>query len=409
MATNSRPIPGVVCESPNFALVFLNFLMENRKLHHIPKSSEEYTKSSTINKIVGLLGFILLGAGLALLQTEFEIEVFGTVSREDDYSVLAPDGGIVESVHIKEGDAVEAGQVIIKLDPVPLDLSILAKQRELAAMESQLRINDLAAREFTVKPGSVELIVSQEKHELLGKISEIQKDLIHRLEQLERNKDITTVELQEERIKQLRLELERLETEVRADWLAGGAQDLDLERLQLDKQRLQSGVDLLKKEIALLEKQRSRLTIRSPISGTITRLDFRYSGLIAQKGDLLFDVTDPNSAYIVELLVPERNVDLIKPGVPARMESEVFDSTIEGYITGTVQTISMDSEPHGASSKGPALFEVEVLVDETPLPLVLGSRLKTSIILGQRSIWEVFFQPRGASSSNRQSEGEAVL
>lgn len=383
--------------------------MENKKLHYTPTHTEEYTQSSPINKVVGFLGFVLLIAGLALLQTEFEIEAFGTISRDDDYSVLAPDEGIIEAVHFDEGDSVEAGQVIIELDPVPIDLSILAKQRELAAMESQLRVNDLASREYTVKPGSVDLIVSQEKHNLLGKISEIQKDLINRLEQLERNKDITTVELQEERIKQLRLELERLETEVRADWLASGAQELDQERFQIEKQRLERGVVLLKGEITLLEKQRARLAIRAPISGTITRLDFRYPGLVAQKGDLLFDITDPFSPYVVELLVPERNVDLIKSGTPVRMESEVFDSTIEGYITGTVQSISLDSEPHGASSDGPALFEVEVLVDKTPLPLVLGSRLKTSIILGERSIWEVFFQPRGTSSSLRQSDEEGIL
>lgn len=358
------------------------------------QSSQVEVSNSLINRSIGLLGFVVFCLGLLLLRTDFEVIANGTVTREDELTVYAPRTGVVESVNYREGDFVEQGVVIIQLEGDELSLQLLTKRRELAELEYRLGVNKLAIREFEVKPAEIEVLVAADKKRLLTEISSIQDDLVKRWEALERNSDIRTIELQQERINQLRVGLEQLETQVHAQWLESGLQDIDKEKLVLEQGRLNRAIALANEEISVLESEQKRLRIIAPFDGHLTRMDIRHPGRVAMEGQQLFRIANPDSPYVVEALVPERNVDLIRPGNSVRMESEVFNTLMEGKIQGTVIRIAPDAESPSLTDNKPSQFEVEIRVDETPLPLVLGSSLKTYILLGKRSLWDMLLDRR---------------
>ncbi len=63
--------------------------------------------------------FVFLGGWAMLAHLDSATMAFGAVQAEGAHKVVEhPDGGVVTAILVKEGDAVQAGQVLIKLDPV---------------------------------------------------------------------------------------------------------------------------------------------------------------------------------------------------------------------------------------------------------------------------------------------------
>jgi len=86
--------------------------------------------------IVGVLGLLLLVGGFgtwaAMTQISGAVIASGQIEVDQNRQVVQhPDGGVVEEILVEEGNAVDAGTVLIRLDPNEL-------QSELAIVESQL-------------------------------------------------------------------------------------------------------------------------------------------------------------------------------------------------------------------------------------------------------------------------------
>ena len=86
--------------------------------------------------IVGVLGLLLLvgGFGTWAVMTQISGAVIAGGQIEVDQNrqvVQHPDGGVVEAILVEEGEAVKAGDVLLRLDPTDL-------QSELSIVESQL-------------------------------------------------------------------------------------------------------------------------------------------------------------------------------------------------------------------------------------------------------------------------------
>lgn len=67
-----------------------------------------------------------------------EIQVQGRVEAPDRYRAAAPGAGWVEAVNVREGDQVQAGDILIKLDPRDFTTALTQAQAELADIKAQL-------------------------------------------------------------------------------------------------------------------------------------------------------------------------------------------------------------------------------------------------------------------------------
>ena len=67
-----------------------------------------------------------------------EIEIQGKVEAPDRYRAAAPGAGWVESVNVREGDRVEAGTILVKLDPRDFSTALTQAEAELADIQAQL-------------------------------------------------------------------------------------------------------------------------------------------------------------------------------------------------------------------------------------------------------------------------------
>jgi multidrug resistance efflux pump len=367
-------------------------MTDNRAFFMGTESIERHPVAQTVaaNKVFfwffGVAGLVLVAAGLLSLRMEKTIRASGVVMAAEEYFVFAPAAGILEGHAARIGDQVEAGEPLFSLAGDDLDLKILEKDRQLHELRARIEETAVALREAEIRPAEPALMTAKERLELLEQIRSIQGDIVQAWERLEGERAIRGLEYNLQRVASLRTRLEEIDSRLLAQWSEAGLVELRRESLDNQARSLEGLADLLDREIRLLQKQRDSLRVAAPISGRIVDIYYRYPGMALREGDRVLKIVNEEACYRVKAFVGERNVDLLQVGTRARMESQVFDSLFEGYVRGRVSRIVGEASRGVEGGRETPLYEVNIRVEETPYPLVLGSRMEIDFLLGRESL-----------------------
>lgn len=360
------------------------------------------------------LGLLMVSFGVFSLKLERTINATGVVMANVERYILAPANGAIVAHYARIGDHVEAGDPLFSMETYMLDLAILERSRDLLTAESDLEATEWALRELEIRPGDAATLTAEARGEVLRRIREIQEDVLAAWDRLEMERAVRALEYNQQRIAALRTEIEELEALALSGWARDGLLSLSQERLRSQHAGLLRLCETLREEIALLHRQREALTVRSPLRGTVIDIYRRYPGMAVQEGEVVLRIVDMESGQRIRAFVGERNIDLLREGSRARMESQVFDSLFEGYVFGGVQRIIRGTrrqlEDAGAAEPR---YEVTIEVEETPYPLVLGSTVRIEFLLGRQSLFATLTQRRPGrpvpdqQPDHEQQDGEA--
>ena len=365
--------------------------MLEEPIDHLSQVEDETAKQRSLHlKLLVAAGVLFMVAGIAFFRMELTVQAPGIVQRREAFIVFAPADGVLETVAIKEGDLVNAGDPLCRFNTREIDLSILEKKRERQILEFHAAANALAMSRSDVRPEDRELVNSRERLRLLSEISKIQQAGLDSLRDLAARNAISQTQLHEQTVENMRVELDRSDAAERVRWLDSGILELEEQRLAMEDKRLRGTIALLNEEIAIRESLRSSYSLSAPIAGRVTEVEFPYAGMAISKGAPILKISNPRSSYEVVARVGERNFDLIVVGTPVQMESKVFDSVLEGMIRGVVTRVDPQGKFTESATGGEVNFEIEIEVEETPHPLVLGSSLEVYFMLGKRSLLKTF-------------------
>ena len=352
----------------------------------------EFTRTrSSIPFVLGIVGLGLIGIGLVLLRMDMIVRDVGIVRKSHEWYVFAPANGVLAEVAVDGGDFVEKGDFLFSLKDDEVELELIEKRRELNQLRSILERNKLLIKEFEGRPAEAKLVSAQDRLKLLDEVLELQKQNLEALNPLLEQNAVSRQLYNTRQSEYLRTEIQRSETAQWAQWEAAGLIEIEREKLLLENRRRQQEIALLEEEIAINERIRGELRVFAPIRGQVTDLAYKYPGMVVREGEVVQQISDPDSPYRVLTEVDERNVDLIEIGTPVRMESMVFDSVLEGFIYGVVTEVDPLGNPSRETESQSPRFDIEIKVEQTPYPLVLGSRLNVYFMLGKRSLWKMFF------------------
>lgn len=346
----------------------------------------EVPKRGRISSIVAsaLIGSALIVVGLALLRVELTIRTKGQVRSEEETRIYAPMDGLIAHHRAELGQSVARGDVLLELDDQALVLRVIELEREAAELDAALAAQTVKLRELDLQPASLDMLAADGRVERLSRIRAIQEQIEKSYASGQDQQIISELEVRRQEIEKLRSELELAQAELLSDLRAAGLPDLERERIGIERQRLEALRGLVRREIDLVRAQQEALKLRAPIDGQVVALSVRYPGMAVARGAELLKLAPTSGAHVVKALVPERNIDLLKIGTPALMESHVFESMLEGAVRGTVERVAPEAQADG--------YEIDIRVEHTPHPLVLGSSLDVRLNLGHRSLAEVVFR-----------------
>ena len=363
---------------------------------------------------LGWAALVPLDAGV---NAAGQIAVFG--NRQ---TVQHKDGGIITAIHIREGQHVKAGDVLIELSAPELKaseraltsdyLTLLAQRARLLAERSGQHEFAPPAEFATLSPDD-RIIANQvmdlqrsEMHARGGAVSAQQSVLGQRASQLVQQQSGYTQQ-RASLIEQQRLigeeldglkkiaekgfasmnrvrELERQEAELKgqqasmeAEYARAGEgigetkmQSLSvsrdrLEQVESDLKDTQSKLSETLPKLIATREQLEHSLVRAPVTGQVVGLDVFTIGGVVAPGQKLMDIVPDGRELVIQAQLKPTDADDAYPGQKAQIRFVSIHNRALPLFTGTVRTVSADSFTD--EKTGRSYFKTEIVVPEAEL------------------------------------------
>lgn len=406
------------------------------------------------------LGWLLVLAGFGgfLLWALFApldkgVMVNGSVVISGNRKVVQHNqGGIVDKIQVKDGDRVEAGQVLLTLNEVDARSAsegLDGQYLQLVAREGRLLAEQQRLSDMVITPRLQPLADKPE----MRVITALQRDLLHSRQQslkleaegmrssiagmeaslsaqrqvmTSKQKQRETLEQQLQGLRSLAaenyvprnkmLENERLLAQLNGD-IAQLAGDINRTRRDIEQQTLliaqrQQEYD---KEVnseladvwALLSDVGSKkekadfnlanIQMRAPVSGTVVGLKVFTEGGVIAPGQTLLEIVPDDQPLFVDARLPVELVDKVWPGLPVELQFVAFNQSTTPRVAGTVELLSADRLLD--ERDGSPYYSLRVQVDEAGKRALEGLEVKPGMPVqgfvrtGERSFVNYLFKP----------------
>ena len=411
---------------------------------------------------IGFGGF-LLWAGLAPLDEGVPGQGMVTLDTKSK-TVQHLTGGLIKEILVGEGDHVQEGQLLIRLDEAVARANFEgARQRYvgLRAMEGRLLAEQRSLSKITFHPDVVEASQDPQIREVvrtqeqlfdsrraalradlqsteesiqgqLGLIQAYESMLVNRKNQ----QALLTEELNNTRglVKEgyaprnRQLELERMASEsssgivelqgntVRAKRAVAELKQRIIVRQQEYRKEVEAQLAEVGREVpGDEEKYRvskgdlGRIAIKSPATGQVVGLAFQTVGGVIGPGQKLMDIVPEDQTLLVEARVAPHLIDRVTKGLPVDVRFSSFAHTPQLVVQGEVVSISGDLLVDQHSGAGYYLARVAVTADGYKKlgkrQLQPGMPVEVVFITGERSMLTYLLNPltkRIAASMNEE-------
>ena len=400
----------------------------------------------TIWGIIGFFVFLVLWANFAVVDEVTKGEGKAIPSSKIQ-KIQNLEGGIVAELFVKEGQIVEAGAPLIRLDDTRFvsnvgeteadRLSMLLRVERLSA-EVDDRPLDFPADVLSAVPrqaASEESLYISRRQQLHDEIGGLQEQLIQRQQELrefvsKQAQYRSALSLQRQEINMSEplvaqgavspvevLRLKRAEVETRgqldATTLAIPRAESAIKEVQrkIDETRgkfrsealtqlNEARTDLNKAQATgkALEDRVSRTLVTSPVRGIVNKLLVNTIGGVIQPGSDLVEIVPLDDTLLVEAKIRPQDIAFLHPGQEATVKFTAYDYTIYGGMKAKLEQIGADTIMD--EDKKTTYYIIKLRTDrshlgtaEKPLLIIPGMVASVDIITGKKTILSYLLKP----------------
>jgi adhesin transport system membrane fusion protein len=368
--------------------------------------------------------------------------------------VQSLDGGVVAEILVREGQLVEAGQLLLRVDETRAGAGV----RESAAQGFSLRARAARLRalaegaKFVAPVGrddDEKRVALDEQRLYESRTSELATTLaINRQQLAQKQQELS--EVQVKRATALRgLELTQQELAQTRPLLATGAvSQVDVLRLEREVVRFRGEVEgsaaqIQRVQAAIGEVQRKaqetefvfrnearkelgetmgklnalnegavaladkvdKAQVKSPVRGRVQRLLANTVGGVVQPGKDIVEIVPLDDTLVLEARVAPKDIAFIHPGLAANVKFTAYDFSIYGGLDAKVENISPDSV---IDERGNAYYLVRVRTVKAgfgeKLPIIPGMTAEVDVLTGRKSVLSYLLKPVLKVQSRAMSE-----
>jgi membrane fusion protein, adhesin transport system len=360
----------------------------------------------------------LLLAALAVFTgwaTFFEIDqavrAQGQIIASSRTQVLqAADGGVVTHIHVKEGQAVQQGQLLALLEKDRADAGVEDAQAKVAAQEAALiRLNaevtqlppNFPERLAHAHPQFVAAqldLYQQRKAALdaetnaLDRAIALAKDELSMHQRLFKSGDVAQVEVM--RSERQLIDLEGKRRAVLDKYRTEATQ----ERAKLEEERAASHARLDERQSILKHTE-----IRAPMAGIVKYVRITTEGGVLRQGDELLQISPVDDEAVIEVKINPADIGQLKTNLPAGIRLDAFDSSLFGSLNGQLTYLSPDTlSEQGPNGQSQIYYRAHIRVDWAqalantrihPADLKPGMSVTVDIRTGTRTVLAYLFKP----------------
>lgn len=368
--------------------------------------------------------------------------------------VQPPEAGLIHEILVREGERVEAGQTLMRMDTTEVDADYDSILEELKRSKLNLRRieAELAGTPFVKEPkdsdvlfGEVRLQYESNKESLANAVSEQQaaleradkelalafetKDKLEKILPLYKQEEEAYLKLSEsahvgmlDAIDKTRKRIEK-EEEYQAQDLIIAREKAAMKQTQrkirqllsenerhLREQRakLAEKINRLEADVIKQEHRRSLLELKAPQDGIVKDMATHTVGTVTQPGTILMTLVPLTDTLRAEVWLQNQDVGFVRPGQDVKLKLTAFQFQKYGMVDGHVEHVAADARDagqqtqgeHSASSANPLTYRTLIGLNDQKLftemksyDLFPGMQVMAEIKLGERTVLEYLLSP----------------
>lgn len=316
------------------------------------------------------------------------------------------DGGIVNALMVHEGDVVERGQMLARLDPTRFQSNYgeaAARARALRASSERLR-SELTGEplQFSEESMREPALVARERQLYESR----RRNLNETLENLQKTYNLVMAELRMTQplvAKGAASEVEVIRLQRQAAELKGKMDDARNQfavRAREEQVKNNADLDAQLQVMAGKADQLDRATLFSPVRGVVKDIQVTTVGGVLQPGGKLMEIVQLEDQLLVETRINPRDIAYIRPGLPATVKITAYDSSIYGDLKGEVEMVSPDTLQDEVK-RDQFYYRVYVRTKSAELknrngkrfPILPGMVANVEIKTGQKTVLDYLIKP----------------
>ncbi len=354
------------------------------------------------------------------------------------------DGGVVSEILVKEGQVVEAGQLLLKIDETRATSGVRESAAQAFALRArQARLSALAdSSVFQPPPASGD---AEEARILQGELalyeakrSELSNLLSINGQQLQQRQQELAEMRSRKSSAERSLELGQQELAKTRPLLASGAvSEVDILRLERDISRSrgeseQASAQIARVQASIGEAQRKiqeteigfrnearkeladvvgklnalnegqvaltdkveKSQVKSPVRGRVQRLLANTVGGVVQAGKDIVEIVPLDDQLVLEARMAPKDIAFIRPDQSATVKFTAYDFSIYGGLDAKVENISPDTV---IDERGNAYYLVRVRTTRSnfseKLPIIPGMTAEVDVLTGRKSVLTYLLKP----------------
>ncbi|HWI80420.1 HlyD family type I secretion periplasmic adaptor subunit [Ramlibacter sp.] len=365
--------------------------------------------------------------------------------------VQPAEAGIVKEILVSEGQSVQRGQLLMRMDATLSAADLQALATELQQKSIALRRIDaqLQGRPLQAEPGDPPQLLQQAQAQLAANRSALEAAIAQERASWERSRQemaaaqatkskleqtLPHYRQQDEAFRKLveegfagrimaddkareRIERER-DNEAQAFVVAREQANMvlfdrriaqlkseSIRQLQAERAEITQRLDKLRPELAKQDHRHALLELRAPQDGRIKDLATHTAGTVVQPGTILMTLVPAAESLVAEVWLSNEDVGFVRGGQPAKLKLAAFQFQKYGMLEGSVEQVAADAAaPDQGSAPGPqamplayrtsvALSQQELLADGVRYRLAPGMQVFAEIKLGERTVLEYLLSP----------------
>lgn len=356
-------------------------------------------------------------------------------------SVQHPSGGVVEGILVKEGDEVQQGDILLKVNPLKSEaemtsielqyINLLASESRLKAErdgQANIRWSDEFAKKFKPDDARVaeakslqQQLFNSRRSEAAGQVASLNEQItgltaslkskqfqIKTIEEEMKNtralaKDGFVPQNQANQAERTKSELDSSIANTQAEIARAKLQisqvrtlflkeiDTQLQEIQKNRDAALSRMDASKFDLNLAE-------VRAPVSGNVVGMKVFTTGGVITSAQVLMEIVPKDETLAVDAKIPPLLIDKVNVGMLADLRFVAFNQSTTPVIPGVVKVVGADKVLGATPQEGEHYL---AQIQSTPEGVALLGQLKLQpgmpvdvvIKSGERSFMSYLFKP----------------
>lgn len=393
----------------------------------------------------------IVSAGLWAHLTELDdvTRVDGRIVPSGDIQVIdAAEPGVLRSLHVREGQLVDKGALLMELDATQIDSQLSQEQQRAFGLQAraqrlqaeidgtqlnfgaqliegapsvvrsetalyQGRQAELAAeiailerqreqKQREHEEGLVDQVTADETLKVLGEERAIIAPLVER--QMEPATTLLALRRSEAEWRGRKVRAEAVTSRLQT-----GLDEID-DRIQAAHSRFRSAaltelaiataeLATLQPALPALRDRAARAQVRSPVRGIVNSIHRTTIGGLARSGEDLVEIVPLDDTLLVEAYVKPEDIAFLRAGQPVKVKITAYDFARYGALDGEIVRIGADTVTR-SERNDEEVFVVEIRTSNTMLDgngvaveIIPGMIAEVDILSGRKSVLEYLLEP----------------